>query len=169
MNLGVQTTLGVGVRTRRGGILHGMAGKLNLRQAAFVREYLIDLNATAAAGRAGYKHPNVQGPRLLVNVGVAQALEAAQAKASAKAGLTHQYVINGLKREAENHDEGSSASARVRALELLGKHLGMKFTDTAKHEHEGIIEVRIVADDDYYKNAARLDAPEAYFLAGESL
>lgn len=50
---------------------------LSDKQKAFVREYLIDLNATAAAERAGYKKPNKQGPRLLVNVGIQAAITAA--------------------------------------------------------------------------------------------
>jgi phage terminase small subunit len=44
--------------------------ELTDRQERFVAEYLVDLNATAAAARAGYAKPNKQGPRLLVNVGV---------------------------------------------------------------------------------------------------
>ena len=37
------------------------------RQKKFILEYLTDLNATKAAERAGYKHPNVQGSQLLSN------------------------------------------------------------------------------------------------------
>jgi phage terminase small subunit len=48
---------------------------LKPKQELFVAEYLVDLNATAAAARAGYKHPNKQGPRLLVNVGVAARIQ----------------------------------------------------------------------------------------------
>lgn len=63
-----------------------MAAKKQLtpKQQQFVAEYLIDLNGTAAAARCGYKHPNKQGPRLLVHVGISQAISAAQAKAIAK-------------------------------------------------------------------------------------
>ena len=46
---------------------------LTQKQEAFVAEYLVDLNATAAAERARYEHPNKQGPRMLVNVGIAKA------------------------------------------------------------------------------------------------
>jgi phage terminase small subunit len=43
---------------------------LTPKQTRFVEEYLIDLNATAAAIRAGYsaKTANQQGPRLLERV-----------------------------------------------------------------------------------------------------
>lgn len=50
------------------------AGHLSEKQQLFVSEYLVDLNATAAAQRAGYKEPNVQGHRLLVNAGIQQAI-----------------------------------------------------------------------------------------------
>ena len=45
------------------------------KQERFAQEYMIDLNATQAAIRAGYSAhtADVQGPRLLGNVGVAVA------------------------------------------------------------------------------------------------
>ena len=50
---------------------------LTPKQAAFVAEYVKDGNATQAAIRAGYseKTADVQGPRLLGNVGIQQALQ----------------------------------------------------------------------------------------------
>ena len=58
------------------------ASKLTQKQAAFVQEYLVDLNATAAAKRAGYS-PNgaeVAGHRLLRNVKVAAEIDKALQK-----------------------------------------------------------------------------------------
>lgn len=50
------------------------------KQAAFVREYLIDLNATQAAIRAGYSEKTAysQGQRLLKDVEIASAIQEAQ-------------------------------------------------------------------------------------------
>ncbi len=45
---------------------------LNNKQTVFVEEYLTCWSATEAARRAGYKHPHVQGPRLLSNVSIAE-------------------------------------------------------------------------------------------------
>ena len=58
---------------------------LNAKQRRFVDEYLIDLNATQAAIRAGYsaKTANEQGARLLANVSV-QALLTERMKAREK-------------------------------------------------------------------------------------
>ena len=49
---------------------------LKPKQHRFVAEYLVDLNASQAAIRAGYsrKNANVNGPRLLANAGVAAAV-----------------------------------------------------------------------------------------------
>jgi phage terminase small subunit len=50
---------------------------LNPKQAAFVREYIVDFNATAAAGRAGYspRTAKSQGQRLLTNVDIQTAIK----------------------------------------------------------------------------------------------
>jgi phage terminase small subunit len=49
---------------------------LNNKQRVFVEEYLKCWNATEAARRAEYAHPNKQGPKLLVNLGISEAIEA---------------------------------------------------------------------------------------------
>jgi phage terminase small subunit len=58
----------------------GTSPKLTPKQDAFCREYLVDLNATQAAIRAGYsaRTAHVQGPRLLANVRVAGRVAALQ-------------------------------------------------------------------------------------------
>lgn len=50
---------------------------LTFKQRLFVGYYLGESqgNATDAARRAGYKHPNVAGPRLLVNASIRAAVE----------------------------------------------------------------------------------------------
>lgn len=100
---------------------------LTPRQKAFVREYLVDMNATQAAIRAKYsaKTAEQQGPRLLGNVGVAAAIAAAQAKRSAKVELTAEMVVRGLLREANGEGPDTNPGARVSAFGLLAKHLGM--------------------------------------------
>ena len=65
------------------------------KQARFVQEYLVDANATQAALRAGYSPgtANQQGARLLVNVGVAQAIAEAQKARSERTGITADDVL----------------------------------------------------------------------------
>lgn len=65
------------------------------KQAAFVREYLVDLNATQAAIRASYsaKTAEQQGSRLLGNVEVAAAIAAAQRERSERTEITADRVL----------------------------------------------------------------------------
>ena len=82
-------------------------GSLTAMQARFVEEYLIDLNATQAAIRAGYAHPTTQGPRLLENVGVAAAIAAAQEKRSKRTEIDAAWVLTRL------HDEATADLADI--------------------------------------------------------
>ncbi len=103
---------------------------LTPKQARFVEEYLLDLNATQAAIRAGYskKTANEQGSQLLAKLSIRQAVAEAQAIRAKRTEITQDEVIEGLKKEATLEGDGSSHSARVSAWAHLGKHLGM-FTD----------------------------------------
>ena len=76
--------------------------KLTDKQEKFVNEYLIDLNATQAAIRAGYsnKTADTQGPRLLQNVGVRTRIDAAMAEQSRRTGVNADRVIRELARIA---------------------------------------------------------------------
>ena len=71
---------------------------LTPRQARFVEEYLVDLNATKAAERAGYskKTANEQGARLLANVSVAAAVFAGKAARSERTKITADTVLEEL-------------------------------------------------------------------------
>jgi phage terminase small subunit len=97
------------------------------RQQRFVDEYLIDLNATQAAIRAGYsaRTAEQQGPRLLGKVEIADVVQKAQAVRSERVQITQDDVLRGLRREATLTSDGSSHAARVSAWGLIGKHLGM--------------------------------------------
>lgn len=68
------------------------------KQRRFVDEYLVDLNATQAAIRAGYsqKTASSQGERLLRNVEVSKAVQEAQAKRSARTEITQDMVLREL-------------------------------------------------------------------------
>ncbi len=69
---------------------------LNPKQERFVHEYLIDLNATQAAERAGYRHPGVQGPRLLGNVRISAAITTSRNKVAAKLEVTRERIADEL-------------------------------------------------------------------------
>lgn len=141
--------------------------KLTNKQKLFVQEYLIDLNATQAAIRAGYaiNRASEQGHQLLQKTTVSAEIEKALAERSRRTGISQDRVIQELAKiafvnirdvvndDAEiliNADEADLAaveslkvkiiptksgengierevklSSKLKALELLGKHLGM--------------------------------------------
>jgi len=140
--------------------------KLTAKQQRFVDEYLIDLNATQSAIRAGYsiKTANEQGSQLLAKLSIQEAIGGAMAERSRRTGVSQDRVVQELAKIAfvkmtdivddqcrikesatdddlscieavkvknSVSDTGSSIEREVRiapklkALELLGKHLGM--------------------------------------------
>lgn len=114
---------------------------LTPKQELFVQEYLVDLNGAAAYRRAGYsvKSENtatVNASRLLSNAKVQAAVKLAMDERAKRVAVTQDYVIRMLQDEAEFHGEGSSHAARIRAIELLGKHLGM-FRDKSNDQDGG--------------------------------
>ena len=141
-------------------------GKLTAKQQKFVEEYLIDLNATQAAIRAGYsvKTADVIGYQLLQKTSVQEAIAKAMAERSRRTGVNQDRVVLELAKiafvkmtdvvnsngeikadaspddlsciesikykESDNEFGGSverevKIASKMKALELLGKHLGM--------------------------------------------
>ena len=167
---------------------------LTPRQARFIKEYLVDLNATQAAVRAGYsqKTASIIGQENLRKPNIATAIKDAQQQRSARTDVTADAVVRELAyiafgdisglfdaqgRLREAHDlapgvrariaaidvvrertravgdttvEESSVKVRVwdkvRALELLAKHLGL-LTEQ--------VNVTLVADRDRLLEAGR--------------
>lgn len=159
--------------------------KLTAKQQRFVEEYLIDLNATQAAIRAGYSTKNADkiGSELLGKTRVAEAVSKAMAARSRRTGINQDRVLRELAkvafvnptdvinideatlRDGANRDDTAAIASvkvkriptedgdiiereiktydKIRALELLGKHLGM-FTDKLNVNAE--MAVKIVDD-----------------------
>lgn len=152
------------------------------KQKRFVEEYLIDLNATQAAIRAGYSPDtaNEQGSRLLANVSVSNEINRAMAERSKRTGVNADRVVRELakiafvnaadvinakdatlRNDATEDDTAAIQSVKVKtfgddglereikmadklkALELLGKHLGM-FKD--KLELDADMELNVTID-----------------------
>lgn len=79
---------------------------LSDKQKRFCEEYIIDLNATQAYLRAGYKSKNenvanAAAARLLANVKVSAYVKELQAARSARTEISADYVLQGLKEVAE--------------------------------------------------------------------
>ena len=97
------------------------------KQLRFCQEYVIDLNGSQAAIRAGYseKTANRIANQNLSKPDIQENIQKAQIERADRLEITSDEVINGLRAIAVH---GTTDSARVRAYELLGKHLGM-FTE----------------------------------------
>lgn len=69
--------------------------KLTEKQQRFVDEYLIDLNATQAAIRAGYsvKTANEQGSQNLAKLSIQQAIAEQMAERSKRTGINQDRVV----------------------------------------------------------------------------
>lgn len=141
--------------------------KLTPKQEMFVKEYLVDLNATQAAIRAGYSKKTADriGPELLGKTCVARAIEEANQKRAEKLELSAEWVLENLKNVAvrcqqaepvmvfdfstkemvETGEYQFDSKGANRALELIGKHLGI-FED--RFRLSGSVGVKIVDDVD---------------------
>ncbi len=84
-----------GDRVNSGAGESGADGDLNVKQMAFVREYLVDKNATQAAIRAGYsaKTARSQGERLLTNAAIRRAVEVGISDLATRVGLTAERIL----------------------------------------------------------------------------
>ncbi|CAB4131924.1 XtmA Phage terminase, small subunit [uncultured Caudovirales phage] len=115
---------------------------LTPKQDMFVREYLIDLNATQAAIRAGYSAKTAYsiGEENLKKPEIAKAIQLGMDKRAEKAIITADEVLANIKRLAGKAEEMDDTGNALRANELLGKHLKL-FTD--KIEQSGNINLTV--------------------------
>lgn len=108
--------------------------QLTPKQAMFVKEYLVDLNATQAAIRAGYskKTAEVQGHENLRKPYISAAIQAQMNKRAEKVEITAEDVLQSIIEIRRMAVEGEKLNEALRANELLGKHIAL-FTDKVQH------------------------------------
>lgn len=118
--------------------------QLTDKQKLFVKEYLIDLNATQAAIRSGYSEDTAKqiGSENLSKPYLQEAIQKEMSKRSNKTEITAEYVLNGIKTLIENSEQENS---KLKGYELLGKHLKL-FVDKVETNIDGKLE--IVMDND---------------------
>lgn len=145
-------------------------------QERFCNEYLVDLNATKAAARAGYSAGSNAGA-LMAHEGVLARIEQLQQERAAELDVTQKWVVENLKlvvercmelepvmkagggQEYEFDENGDlrplvkfNANGATNALKLIGQHLGM-FTE--KVEHSGSVDTS-VSDNELARRVAFL-------------
>ena len=140
---------------------------LSNKQELFCKEYIIDLNATAAALRAGYSEKTAKqiGSENLSKLAIQARLRELQAKPLKKLEITAESVLQKfveirdrcLQEEPVYNKEGNEtgeykfdAANALRANEALGKHLKL-FTDKVEHSGEVSIVNRQEIFDKYLK------------------
>ena len=153
------------------------------KQQRFVDEYLIDLNATQAAIRAGYSEKTARqvGAENLSKPDIAAAIAARTQERSQRTKIDADMVLQGILHNIRRCEQGEvvrnsrgepmmvetpdgeqavayryDATNALKGYEMLGRHLRL-FTD--RHEHAGIepvTRVELVAADMEPQEASRL-------------
>jgi len=119
---------------------------LTPKQQRFVEEYLIDLNATQAAIRAGYSEATAGqiGDQNLKKLQIAQVIKAALAERSQETKINAAWVLKkaaALAEKCEREGETYNPTAAIAALNLIAKHvdvdaLASKKVDATVSVHE---------------------------------
>lgn len=99
------------------------APKPNPRHQAFIRHYVETGNGTKSAILAGYseKSAAAAASRLLTNAEIKGAIDAELLRRAELSGISSTYVLEGIRAIAD--DSTAKHADRLRAYELLGKHL----------------------------------------------
>ena len=124
------------------------------KQQAFVSEYLIDLNATQAAIRAGYSESTARaiGSENLSKPDIADAVAKASEQRAEKCDIDALWVLREAKSTYEAARVDDNHSAAVSALKLVGSHVDVNaFEERISTKVSGslttVIERRVVKAD----------------------
>lgn len=126
--------------------LGGSKRRLTPKNLKFCKEYMKDLNGTAAATRAGYSRESAGAiaSELLTKLEVKEEIDRLKKKIAEKSEVSAAFVISTLKSVVEvgsktyKKDKKKlmiDAKNAVRAAELLGKHLGILADRTESRVH----------------------------------
>jgi phage terminase small subunit len=101
--------------------------KLTAKQSQFVREYIIDFNATQAAIRTGYSQKTAGsiGSENLQKPEIKQAVRLALNNLADLVLIEASVIVKALMQEAFSTGEDSTSSSRVSALDKLAKIAGL--------------------------------------------
>lgn len=114
--------------------------KLTVKERKFAEGILAGKNKTEAAADAGYKGKRNTLATLAYELYLKPHIQAYIDERMQKDIITADEILLGIKEIAVNVAE--KASDRLRAYELLGKHLAL-FTDKQQVEHGGAMKIEI--------------------------
>lgn len=134
-----------------------MKNKLTAKQERFVAEYLIDLNATQAAIRAGYSERTARqiGDQNLSKLDIQVAIQAAQQKNATACDVTVFEVTRMYRETYELARNSAAPAAMVSAATGLAKLHGL-IVDRAKVE--STVTVKDLSDEELDRRIAELAA-----------
>ena len=103
---------------------YGASANLTPRQERFVGEYLLDLNATQAAIRAGYapRSARVTAARLLTKADVRNRVNQLKSERSERLQIDSDWVLLELLDVVKEARSDGRLAQALRGLELIGKH-----------------------------------------------
>ncbi len=128
------------------------ARQINAKQAKFVKEYLVDFNATQAAIRAGYSERSSSriGPELLGKTWISDAVNHGRAVLAKKLDISAERVLNELARVAfsdmRNYVQiGSGGSLRINDPKDLTEDQTAAISEMSEttSEHGGSLKFRL--------------------------
>lgn len=101
--------------------------ELSPKEERFCQEYVIDYNGTQAAIRSGYKESDaaVRASKLLRKAKVSARVRDLQQEMAQRLALSQDYVVIELVNTYKECKAVEDSKNALRALELMGKHLGM--------------------------------------------
>lgn len=101
--------------------------KLRGKEERFCREYVIDYNGTRAAVDAGYKESDASNRayRLLKKAEIAARVRELEKEMAERLAMSQDYVVIQLRQRYDECKEQGDNKNALKALELMGKHLGM--------------------------------------------
>jgi phage terminase small subunit len=114
--------------------------KLTAKQEMFCHEYLVDLNATQAAMRAGYSQKTARqlAAETLAKPYIMARINALKAKRMARVEIDANYVLRQAKKLHKKcmSDEQWNPAGAAKGLELIGKHVDVQaFNEKSSANH----------------------------------
>lgn len=109
------------------GDIQAVIDSLTEKQRRFCEEFLVDLNATQAVLRAGYKtqFPNRMGFQLMENPAIRLSIDALRLEREKVSDVTKDQVLRGIQKAIKKAEDSNNTNAMLRGYELLARHLGM--------------------------------------------
>jgi len=126
--------------------------KLTSKQQRFCREYLVDLNGTQAAIRAGYSRRTAKqiATENLSKPAIRNWIDEHKRRRAVRTEITVDKVLTDIEDARSRAKDAGNFPAELKAMELQGRHLAM-FVDRKELNLQGDLDVNVVINKSYDK------------------